>query len=140
MSTIITDIDECILGTDTCHHVCKNTIGSYTCVCGEGYRMAANGTCEGNALPTPQLASHCFNSSHSCPRGLICGMLSIADIDECVERNNNCEQSCTNIIGSYACSCSPGFMLSPNGFSCTSKLSNPLSANYKFTTATNFRH
>ena len=49
MTTIIIDINECILEIDTCHHVCKNTVGSYICTCGEGYRMADNGTCLGNA-------------------------------------------------------------------------------------------
>ena len=38
------DIDECILGTYVCdvNAYCENTIGSYDCVCVDGYRK--NGT------------------------------------------------------------------------------------------------
>lgn len=42
-----TDIDEC-QNRDTCQHECKNTIGSYQCVCPPGYRLMLNGkTCQG---------------------------------------------------------------------------------------------
>ncbi|XP_022101039.1 uncharacterized protein LOC110984815 isoform X2 [Acanthaster planci] len=35
-----TDVDECMVGLDTCHAnaECTNTIGSFTCACSEGYR------------------------------------------------------------------------------------------------------
>ncbi|GAB1285527.1 Hemicentin-1 [Apodemus speciosus] len=40
------DIDEC-QNRDTCQHECKNTIGSYQCVCPPGYRLMLNGkTCQ----------------------------------------------------------------------------------------------
>jgi hypothetical protein len=46
------DIDECILNTDGCVHICTNTIGSYTCSCRTGYRLSSNGhSCQG----TPEL-------------------------------------------------------------------------------------
>ena len=36
---IISDIDECSKGNDTCHTeaTCNNTLGSYTCTCRGGY-------------------------------------------------------------------------------------------------------
>ncbi|KAM4812745.1 hemicentin-1 [Urocitellus parryii] len=40
------DIDEC-QNRDTCQHVCKNTIGSYQCICPPGYQLMLNGkTCQ----------------------------------------------------------------------------------------------
>ena len=38
------DVDECVLGTYVCdvNAYCENTIGSYDCVCVDGYRK--NGT------------------------------------------------------------------------------------------------
>ncbi|GCB77993.1 hypothetical protein scyTo_0015748 [Scyliorhinus torazame] len=32
-----------------------------------------------------------------------------ADIDECATNTANCQQICTNTIGSFNCSCNPGF-------------------------------
>ncbi|XP_073903349.1 hemicentin-1 isoform X3 [Castor canadensis] len=40
------DIDEC-QNRDTCQHECKNTIGSYQCICPPGYQVMLNGkTCQ----------------------------------------------------------------------------------------------
>ena len=45
---LLTDINECSINTDGCAHSCSNTIGSYTCSCRTGYRLASNGrSCEG---------------------------------------------------------------------------------------------
>ena len=47
------DIDECILGLDNCHDnaTCTNSIGSYTCMCNDGFE--GNGyqfNCSGKIL------------------------------------------------------------------------------------------
>ena len=39
------------------------------------------------------------------------------DTNEC-STANRCEQICTNIIGSYECSCMSGYSLEPDLFSC----------------------
>ena len=42
------DINECAAGTDLCDQNCTNTVGSYRCSCGLGYRMNDNGyQCDG---------------------------------------------------------------------------------------------
>jgi hypothetical protein len=47
------DINECNENTDACDHLCSNTVGSYTCNCRTGYRLASNGlTCNGIAPVT----------------------------------------------------------------------------------------
>jgi len=43
----------------------------------------------------------------------------ISDIDECAVNNGNCSEYayCTNVPGSYTCTCMTGFIV--NGFDCT---------------------
>ncbi len=41
------------------------------------------------------------------------------DIDECQLLNGGCEQNCTNLDGSYECSCYDGFTLDAATNSCT---------------------
>ncbi|XP_078664125.1 fibronectin-like [Branchiostoma floridae x Branchiostoma belcheri] len=40
------------------------------------------------------------------------------DVDECGAGNGGCEQTCTNLIPSFQCSCDVGYNLNVNGFSC----------------------
>lgn len=50
---IHSDINECMENTDACDHLCSNTVGSYTCRCHTGYRLASDGlTCNGIAIVT----------------------------------------------------------------------------------------
>ena len=43
------DIDECAERIANCSHLCTNTMGSYSCYCNNGYRLAAdNHQCDGN--------------------------------------------------------------------------------------------
>ena len=44
-------------------------------------------------------------------------------MDECLIRNGGCEHECTNLIGSFVCSCNDGYELDTNSFNCTSKRS-----------------
>ncbi|XP_028412098.1 fibrillin-1-like [Dendronephthya gigantea] len=56
------DVDECALETHYCHYeaTCNNTIGSYTCVCNEGF--SGNGTiCEANRCPSASWTSYGSN-------------------------------------------------------------------------------
>ena len=64
--------------------------------------------------------------------GLICITLNIlwcrsnyntilcifSDVDECAVGTANCAHNCQDTIGSYLCSCDPGFMLDTDGFTC----------------------
>ena len=44
----------------------------------------------------------------------------VTDIDECMDRNS-CEQNCSNIYGSFKCSCQTGYILMDDGHSCIGK-------------------
>ena len=41
------------------------------------------------------------------------------DINECETANGGCEQTCSNTIGSFACSCDVGYQLNENELNCT---------------------
>ncbi len=43
---------------------------------------------------------------------------SIIDIDECLNINGGCDDTCTNIGGSYECSCDEGFELDNDQHQC----------------------
>ncbi|CAL8272479.1 unnamed protein product [Gadus morhua 'NCC'] len=74
------DIDECASQADLCtpRRVCRNTFGSYVCVCQDGFVM---GTLQGAVL--------------------------CRDKDECVTGSHGCSRHarCLNTDGSYTCRC-----------------------------------
>ena len=51
------------------------------------------------------------------------GSTTCADIDECADMNGNCSQHCTNILGSYECSCDPNFKLGSDNLTCSREMS-----------------
>jgi len=81
------DVNECQTGNNTCpvNSTCHNTIGSYQCICHNGFK-----------LETRDNETVCV------------------DIDECVTSMfelSTCSQNsnCTNTFGSFSCTCLPGF-------------------------------
>ena len=42
----------------------------------------------------------------------------MTDIDECTEGTAGCDQTCTNVPGSYFCSCESGYRLASNLLGC----------------------
>ena len=50
-----------------------------------------------------------------------CTLINYIDIDECDEDTHNCTQMCTNTIGSYVCSCEPGYRLDLDNAGCSGK-------------------
>ncbi|XP_068704872.1 matrilin-3-like [Montipora foliosa] len=53
------DVDECILGSHMCDHICHNTLGSFRCSCQSGYRLMAD-------LTTCTDIDECTEPDHSC--------------------------------------------------------------------------
>ncbi|XP_059143753.1 uncharacterized protein LOC131931074 [Physella acuta] len=130
--------DHCELDVDECDQsnpcpagfVCKNRIGSYTCVCAEGYRLTngictdideckdifVNKTCD-------KVLEVCVNTVGSyrceCKKGFARNSLAICqDIDECLTKADECEQVCENKPGSYNCLCQQGYTLADDRLSC----------------------
>ncbi|VUZ53204.1 unnamed protein product [Hymenolepis diminuta] len=140
------DVNECVLGIDTCghDHKCINDEGGYHCECAPGYRLNwDNRTCidinecvEMGARNICQ-SGNCVNTPGSfrcdCPSGFRLGHGGTCiDINECQEHDGICTSrhargitfSCVNLHGSYRCvseRCPTMYVKSkvPNGYRCT---------------------
>ena len=77
--TILLDINECSEGISGCNQICSNTLGSYTCICQNGYQLDTdNHTCidiDECAINNGGCAQNCHNTNGSsycsCNRGYI---------------------------------------------------------------------
>ncbi|XP_063075905.1 nephronectin [Engraulis encrasicolus] len=85
------DVDECMNSAEVCpvHQTCKNTFGSYVCLCREGFIL---GTVESSITCRDQ--NECLMGTHRCSRNA----------------------HCTNTLGSYRCHCHQEY--SGDGFTC----------------------
>ncbi|XP_030135337.4 hemicentin-1 [Taeniopygia guttata] len=85
------DIDECE-SRDTCQHECRNSLGSFQCVCPAGYRLMSNGK-------TCQDIDECLEENINC----------------------GSNQMCFNMRGSYQCidtPCPPNYQREPHSGFC----------------------
>ena len=100
-----TDIIECTSNNGYCEHSCINTIGSYKCLCDEGYVLNSNArSCSGIYY---SLLDYNFK-------------IFVIDIDEYDIFPYICDHFCTNTDGSYVCECEIGYVLE-NGHDCRGK-------------------
>ncbi|XP_068088637.1 thrombomodulin-like [Hyperolius riggenbachi] len=111
------DIDECINPLTLCEHDCRNIPGGYVCVCAEGFvvdemkpykckRFCNTSFCEADC--DINIKDKC-----QCPDGYVVdendqGEPICTDIDEC--EASPCDGFCTNLFGSFECSCPEGFI------------------------------
>lgn len=90
-NVVCADINEC---ANTTHPACPalsrcvNSVGSFSCVCLQGFRQDAGNIFKCN------------------------------DINECAEGTHQCQQQCDNTEGTYSCSCLPGNTLQGDGRTC----------------------
>lgn len=99
--------------------MCRNTVGSYQCLCPPGFQLANGTICEGEwlSLPTGNWRQECGHvGRHQCP-------LLPADVDECVEEEYCAPRGeCLNSHGSFFCLCAPGFASAEGGTSCQGEI------------------
>lgn len=113
------DIVECVENPEICgpDANCTNLIGSHNCTCHSGYRLNNLEVIASITNPcTGARTKHSFHSSFLGSEGILrpCWDLfgsNFADIDECVESPGICGKNtvCTNVPGTFFCSCPDGF-------------------------------
>jgi hypothetical protein len=47
---------------------------------------------------------------------------SVADVNECSEKNGGCDHTCTNTDGGHTCDCNAGYTLAANEKDCLGEL------------------
>jgi hypothetical protein len=113
------DVDECSnseMFPCTDNSFCNNIVGSYECICDDGYQMV-NGTCENI---DDCMSDSCLNGGNCSDivSGFVCycpdtysGITCEEDIDECALSMDTCvvNSQCINTDGSYTCPCDEGF-------------------------------
>uniref|UniRef100_K9IVL3 Egf-like module containing, mucin-like, hormone receptor-like 1 n=1 Tax=Sus scrofa TaxID=9823 RepID=K9IVL3_PIG len=136
---ICTDVNECA-NPKTCpeHAICRNSVGSYSCVCKSGFESSTGKMGIQGPGETCRDIDECSQSPPACGPHSVCrnlpgsykcsclpgfssptgddwipakgGRFACVDINECLQSGVCPEHSqCTNSLGSYSCSCHVGF-------------------------------
>ena len=111
------DVDECAEGTDGCSQICTNTIGIAIRV--RVVLAIAQQQTDVNVQVRVLPSDHFQFYGGSLEIMFIIIIILCLDIDECAEGSHLCDQTCTNMIGSYSCSCGSSYRLASNRLSCT---------------------
>ncbi|XP_067687865.1 uncharacterized protein [Haliotis asinina] len=118
------NINECLINNGNCtaHSKCVDSIGSFTCMCEQGFRRDSSGQCVD--------IDECDESTHDCgqtcsniPGGYTCGCYTgytlQSDNRTCNGTPNLCAAlGCEHFCDSSTCKCRPGYTLHSNGTSC----------------------
>lgn len=111
------DMDEC--ERQPCGNgTCKNTVGSYNCLCYPGFQNSPNSDCIGtvHACKGRENRRMGFKGNEQ-----ICFALCL-DIDECSSQRALCRNGqCVNTVGNFLCVCNDGYELSPDKRLCIGK-------------------
>ena len=114
-----------------CDQGCANSIGSYSCFCGNRYRLNANDrTCDDFNECAREADHGCYSSDYcnntiggytcSCPSDFALH----ADQKTCIARTScagvhGCSHGCAFINGNNTCQCPKGYQLGQAGQNCT---------------------
>ncbi|XP_052241381.1 uncharacterized protein LOC127851584 [Dreissena polymorpha] len=129
--TNCSDIDECVIGKNTCSQDCNNTDGGYRCQCKEGYVLQNdNATCTEcinwtygkNCLSKCECNVTNTNTCNSTNGKCMClkgwqGKRCSDDVDECTSTQNVCPtySNCINLSGGFTCECYHGYLKNSSG-------------------------
>uniref|UniRef100_A0A915I5P1 EGF-like domain-containing protein n=1 Tax=Romanomermis culicivorax TaxID=13658 RepID=A0A915I5P1_ROMCU len=137
------DIDECRNDKGNCLHKCVNSLGSYKCVCDQGYVLGADGfSCFQETfdvinfvIESRDALCQRLNCSHGCrtfsrnlakcfcklgfklhPNGQDC-------VPTCLINNGGCQHRCINTVRGSVCSCRNGYILGKDKTACSATCS-----------------
>lgn len=115
---LVPDVDEC--ERQPCGNgTCKNTVGSYNCLCYPGFQNSHNGDCIGACvcLDKTQQNPACYGVVYTY---ILCFVfLHESDVDECSTQRGLCRNGqCVNTVGGFLCMCNDGYELTPDGRLC----------------------
>ena len=106
-----------------CSHICAVVNGSAQCSCPVGYHLTNNTQCIGETSVHYMHFNQIFIASaytiQLIRRWLFC--FTNTDRDECAQYNP-CDQVCTNLVGSFKCSCRPGYQYNDESNHCEGDL------------------
>ena len=113
---ICEDRDECAASNGGCEGTCTNIAGSRTCSCPPGKFAPTATACAACPALVQCTDVRCSTTDdaacHACAAGYVLRSGKCEDRDECAAANGGCEGTCTNTVGSRACSCAHGKFLS----------------------------
>ncbi|KAM4772836.1 latent-transforming growth factor beta-binding protein 1 isoform 2-T2 [Rhinophrynus dorsalis] len=122
------DVDECLRPHMCVDGLCINTAGSFRCeYCENGFRMNNRGQCEDidecqtqNPCPYDRCVNNPgFYACIPCEEGYRGVNGQCNDINECQEDSSLCANGdCSNLEGSYKCTCNRGFESTSDGKQC----------------------
>ena len=113
ISFICADLDECHIGSFTCHARadCVNVPGSYSCRCRPGYVGNGRTVCAGKVFSEFSCWTVIERSRTVTERSSWISFFC-ADLDECHIGSFTCHAhaDCVNVPGSYSCRCRSGYV------------------------------
>ncbi|KAF5913479.1 hypothetical protein HPG69_017097 [Diceros bicornis minor] len=113
------DINECKAFPGMCTYgKCRNTIGSFKCRCNSGFALDME---ERNCTDQQALTSECDTKTQIGAYSMALPYIDECEhINECSLSDNLCRNGkCVNMIGTYQCSCNPGYQATPDRQGCT---------------------
>ncbi|TRY54403.1 hypothetical protein DNTS_023681 [Danionella cerebrum] len=106
------DIDECAQVPSPCAFQCRNVPGSFRCLCPPGTVLLGDGrSCAGLER------GHIFSNATRVHARLRPQLVSTVE-RPFLTRLSPCQHECRNTLGSYQCTCPPGYQLLSNGRTC----------------------
>jgi len=110
------DVNECLELPCKTGQVCRNLMGSFTCLCPRGYKIEdSTGDCEDIDECEQGYCGKdaCINTNGSytcvCPEGMKKIGRFCRDVNECIKQPCNDNEYCINTRGSFRCICKMGF-------------------------------
>ncbi|NXT99125.1 SCUB2 protein, partial [Buphagus erythrorhynchus] len=125
------DTDECMFNNGGCQHLCVNTVGSYECLCKEGFFLSDN---QHTCIHRSEEGMSCMNKDHGCAHicretpkgGVACECRPGFELSKnqrsciltCNHGNGGCQHTCDDADNGPVCGCHPKYVMHVDGKTC----------------------